>query len=268
MYVFQKGLKHRVKISKKQYKSTNNDTADNSMSTTLNERKKESYKIFDEIAGTYDGLNKFLSMGIDVYWRNQLLKNLPCKNNIKALDLACGTGDVPIVLAQSKYIDSIVGMDLSQEMINIGQNKIRKKNLTEKVKLNHGDATSLPQADSSIDLVTISFGIRNFSDSDKSLREINRVLTPGGRLLITELTVPQNFLIRMVYFFYFRFVLPTIGNTVSGHKDAYSYLNRTVEDYPCGKDFEKKMIKAGLINTSHTPLTFGIATLYIGEKSQ
>ena len=237
------------------------------MSTNLNARKKESYKIFDEIAGTYDGLNKFLSMGIDIYWRNKLLKNLPAKNKMKALDLACGTGDVPIVLAKSHLIDSIEGMDLSKEMISVGQRKIQKKNLTQKITLNHGDATSLPQEDSTIDLVTISFGIRNFSDSDQSLREINRVLTPGGRLLITELTVPQNFIIRMVYFFYFRFVLPTIGNIVSGHKDAYTYLNKTVEDFPCGKEFEKKMIKAGFINTSHIPLTFGIATLYRGEKS-
>jgi demethylmenaquinone methyltransferase / 2-methoxy-6-polyprenyl-1,4-benzoquinol methylase len=237
------------------------------VSTTLNTRKKDSYKIFDEIAGTYDGLNKFLSMGIDIYWRNKLLKNLPSKTDMKALDLACGTGDVPIVLSKSKLITSIEGMDLSQEMIRIGLKKINDKNLSHKIKLNHGDATSLPHSDSSVDLVTISFGIRNFSDSDKSLREINRVLSAGGKLLITELTVPQNFLIRILYFLYFRFVLPLIGNIVSGHKDAYTYLNKTVEDFPCGKEFEVKMINAGFINTSYSPLTFGIATLYIGEKA-
>ena len=144
---------------------------------------------------------------------------------------------------------------------------MKDKNLTDKVSLNLGDATCLPHNDGTIDLVTISFGIRNFSNPDLSLREINRVLTPGGRILITELTIPQNFLIRMVYFFYFRFVLPTIGNIVSGHRDAYTYLNKTVEDFPCGEKFESKIINAGFINTSFTPLTFGIATLYIGEKA-
>jgi demethylmenaquinone methyltransferase / 2-methoxy-6-polyprenyl-1,4-benzoquinol methylase len=237
------------------------------MSTTLNTRKKESYKIFDEIASTYDGLNKFLSMGIDIYWRSKLLKNLPNKTNMKALDLACGTGDVPVVLSKSKDIDSIEGLDLSKEMINVGLKKIKEKNLSHKISLKLGDGTSLPHADLSVDLVTISFGIRNFSDSDQSLREINRVLTNGGRLLITELTVPQNILVRMVYFFYFRFILPIIGNIVSGHKDAYTYLNQTVEDFPCGKEFENKMTNAGFVNTSFTPLTFGIATLYIGEKA-
>ena len=236
------------------------------MTPSLNARKKESYKIFDEIAGSYDFLNRFLSIGIDTYWRRKLLKKLPEKPTIKALDLACGTGDVPLVLIKNPKVTKVEGLDLSKEMIQIGDRKIKKKNLSHKIKLKHGDATSLNYPDQSLDLVTISFGIRNFDDPEKSLSEIYRVLTPGGKVLITELTVPENRLIKFIYTLYFRFILPNIGNLLSGHKDAYTYLNKTVEDFPSGKQFEKKLISSQFKKTAYTPLTFGIATLYEGEK--
>lgn len=234
--------------------------------TSISDRKKESYKIFDDIAKTYDFLNHFLSMGIDIYWRNQFLKNLPRKDKINALDLACGTGDVGLTLSKAANIQKITGLDLSRGMIEIGQAKILKKNLQNKIQLMIGDGTHLEMADASVDLVTISFGIRNFNHPQKSLEEIHRVLKKDGRVMIIEFSIPKNPFIKNFYFFYFRHLLPFIGNIVSKHRDAYTYLNQSVEDFPYGESFLKLMRNAGFQNPKATPLTFGIATLYIGDK--
>jgi len=233
---------------------------------TISTRKNESYKIFDEIAYTYDFLNHFLSFGIDLYWRKKFLKNLPEKEKISALDLATGTGDVPIVLAKEPRIASIKGIDRSKKMVALGNFKITKKNLSNKVTLEMGDGVDIPFPDNTFDLVTISFGIRNFSDPQKSLKNILRVLKPGGRLLIMEFALPKNLLIRKIYFLYFRNILPFIGNLLSGHGDAYSYLNKTVEDFPHGEEFKKWVDAAGFANTSFQGFTFGIVNLYRGDK--
>ena len=153
---------------------------------TLSTRKIESYKIFDEIANTYDFLNHFLSFGIDLYWRKKFLKNLPDGDALSVLDLATGTGDVPIVLTQEQRVKSVTGIDRSKEMIARGNFKIIKKNLSKKVSLEIGDGVDIPFPDNSFDLVTISFGIRNFPDPQKSLRNIYRVLKPNGRVLLVE----------------------------------------------------------------------------------
>lgn len=236
------------------------------MTHALSDRKKESYKIFDEIAGTYDFLNHFLSLGIDIYWRNKFLKNLPDHESINALDLATGTGDVPLTLIKDKRVKKITGIDLSEGMINIGIKKIKEKKLDQKIILLKGDAVHIPCADNIFHLTTISFGIRNFSDPATSLQNINRVLKTNGRLMIMEFSIPTNFIIRRFYFFYFRNILPFIGNLFSKHKDAYTYLNQSVEDFPYGNDFLILMKNAGFTNLKFTPLTFGIATLYIGDK--
>lgn len=232
----------------------------------LDNRKKESYKIFDEIAGTYDFLNRLLSFGIDVYWRTKFLKNLPNKKEIHALDLATGTGDVPVVLVKDKRVTKVTGLDLSKGMVELGKKKIAQKKLDDKVSLHIGDGVEIPAADSTFDLVTISFGIRNFPDPQRSLVNIERVLTSGGRCMIMEFSLPKNPFFRAIYFFYFRHLLPFVGNIVSKHKDAYSYLNESVEDFPYGDAFEDMMRKANLKNVHRKELTFGIATLYIGDK--
>lgn len=236
------------------------------MSDALTDRKKESYKIFDEIAGTYDFLNHFLSLGIDIYWRKKLLANLPEVDSINALDLATGTGDVPLTLISDSRVKKITGLDLSEGMINLGIQKVKNKNLENKIILLKGDGVHIPCADNVFDVTTISFGIRNFSDPAVSLQNIHRVLKPHGRLMIMEFSIPANFLVRNLYFFYFRNILPFIGNLFSKHKDAYTYLNETVEDFPYGNDFLVLMKNAGFTNLKFTPLTFGIATLYIGDK--
>ncbi|MFA6238539.1 MAG: bifunctional demethylmenaquinone methyltransferase/2-methoxy-6-polyprenyl-1,4-benzoquinol methylase UbiE [Bacteriovorax sp.] len=232
----------------------------------ISERKKESYKIFNEIASTYDFLNHTLSLGIDVYWRKKLLKHLPQKESINALDLATGTGDVALTLATDPKIKKITGIDLSKAMIDIGVQKVKRKGLEKKIFLMLGDGVNIPAADNAFDLTTISFGIRNFSDPQKSLHDIHRVLKDDGRLMIMEFAIPTNPIIRSVYFFYFRYLLPRIGNLVSKHKDAYTYLNKSVEDFPYGEKFLKMMEIAEFKNLQMKPLTFGIAMLYIGDK--
>lgn len=236
------------------------------MELKLSQRKKESYKIFDDIAPTYDFLNHFLSFGIDIYWRNKLLKHLPKNESINSLDLACGTGDVGITLIKSPNIKKVTGLDLSKGMIEVGKSKLKKKNLDSKIQLLIGDAVNIPAANNTFDLTTISFGIRNFSDAQKSLIDIHRVLKNNGRLMVMEFSIPKNFIFRQIYFFYFRHILPFIGNLVSKHGDAYTYLNKTVEDFPYGEDFLKLMKNAGFKQCKCIPLTFGIASLYIGDK--
>ena len=236
------------------------------MTNELDARKKESYKIFDDIAGTYDLLNHSLSMGIDVYWRNRMLKHLPNKESINALDLATGTGDVALTLVKDKRVKKITGLDLSKGMIDVGIQKVKKKGLDKKIFLMLGDGVNIPTGDAAFDLTTISFGIRNFSDPQKSLHDIHRVLKKDGRLMIMEFSIPTNFIVSNVYFFYFRHLLPFIGNIVSKHKDAYTYLNKSVEDFPYGEKFLGMMKTAGFQDLKMIPLTFGIATLYIGDK--
>ena len=236
------------------------------MSSALQGRKKESYKIFDDIAGTYDFLNHILSCGIDIYWRKKLLKNLPQKVNLKVMDLATGTGDVALVLGKDKRVSKVEGLDMSQGMINVGRQKVLKQNLESKITMEIGDGCNLPKEDNTYDAATLSFGIRNFPDAQKGLREIKRVLKPGGRALVMEFGLPSNFLVRGFYLMYFRYILPFVGNIVSKHKDAYSYLNQTVEDFPYGKDFTDMMVAEGYKNIKIIPLTFGIANLYVGEK--
>lgn len=238
------------------------------MNQDIRERKKDSYKIFNEIASTYDLLNHTLSFGIDIYWRNLLLKYLPNKESINALDLATGTGDVALTLIKDPKVKKITGLDLSKGMVDIGKEKIKKKGLEKKIFLMLGDAVNIPAADNTFDLTTISFGIRNFSDPQKSLHDIYRVLKDDGRVMIMEFAIPKNPIIRAIYFFYFRHFLPKIGNLVSKHKDAYTYLNQSVEDFPYGESFLAMMSSAGFKNLTARPLTFGIAMLYIGDKSK
>lgn len=233
--------------------------------TTVKSRKPESWKIFDDIAPTYDFLNHFLSLGIDVLWRKSFISNLPERSNMIAYDLATGTGDVALTLAADPKIKKVVGMDLSVGMLDFAKTKVIKKNLTQKVKLEVGDGVNIPKEDSSADVVTVAFGIRNFPNPQESLINMKRVLKPGGRAMIMEFSLPKNIIVRWAYLLYFRHILPFIGNALSKNKDAYTYLNESVEEFPYGSDFTDMMEIAGLKNIRIHPLTFGIASLYIGD---
>ncbi len=236
------------------------------MSDALEERKKESYKIFDEIAGRYDLLNRILSFGIDIYWRKQLRNWLPLKENLKVLDLATGTADVALELAKDPRITTIEGIDPSKEMIEVGKEKVKDKSLENKISLEVGNGEDINRQDNSYDITTIAFGIRNYGNPLQGLKEKYRVLKPGGISLILEFSIPQTPLFKSLYLFYFRTILPTVGNIVSKHQDAYTYLNKTAEKFPYGRDFIQMMQQAGFKNIKAKTLTFGIATLYYGEK--
>lgn len=238
------------------------------MNEALSHRKKESYKIFNEIAERYDFLNRVLSLGIDIYWRKQLKAWLPKKENLKILDLATGTADVALELSSDPKVQKIEGIDPSEMMIHYGIEKVKERGLEEKISLEVGNGEFIQRGDNTYDITTISFGIRNYGDPMKGLQEKYRVLKPKGRSLILEFSIPTAPVLKQLYLFYFRNVLPTLGNIVSKHKDAYTYLNKTAESFPYGEQFKTMMRDAGYINIRSKTLTFGIATLYQGEKAE
>ncbi len=223
--------------------------------------------MFDRIAHRYDLLNRLLSMRQDVAWRKKLARYLPDYQPLWLLDLATGTGDVAItLLRRDSRVTRALGVDMSEKMLDEGRLKLEKLRLTDAIQLQTGDATALELADNTFDVTTIAFGIRNVMDPSVSLKEMIRVLKPGGRSLILEFSLPGNVLMRGLYLFYFRHVLPKVGALISGDSHAYNYLNQTVETFPYGRAFCRLMEKAGFRNVSAHPLTFGIATIYQGDK--
>lgn len=226
------------------------------------------WRMFDRIAHRYDLLNRLLSMRQDVAWRKRLAKLLPERDDLRVLDLATGTGDVLLTLrAASSRVRSGVGMDMSGKMLYIGKDKFEDSGQASALQMVRGDAMRIAAAKETFDVVTISFGIRNVLDVDAALREMYRVLKPGGRVLILEFSLPDNPLMRSAYLLYFRNVLPRIGGLVSGDSYAYRYLNQTVETFPYGEAFATLMRNANFANVSMTQLTFGIATIYQGDKT-
>lgn len=222
--------------------------------------------MFDQIAGTYDLTNRILSGRQDVRWRRSLQKHLPQNRPVRLLDLATGTGDQILHLLEAgARLENPVGLDMSKEMLEIGRQKMKARSL-DSVQMIHGNACELPFEDKSFDVVTMSFGIRNVPDVPKCLREIARVLKPGGRALILEFGLPQNFVFRKGYLFYFRHVLPRLGGMISGNTKAYQYLNSSVEDFPYGESFVALMKPAGFSKVKVEDKFLGIACLYIGDK--
>lgn len=237
----------------------------------MDEDKKQSrtgiWKMFDEISSTYDFLNHFLSFGIDIYWRKKVVNFLPKTPDIRLLDLATGTADQLItILKKAKHVKNALGIDLSKEMIRIGQKKIIDKPYSHQVTLMEGDATSISLNDESVDCVTMSFGIRNVTNIAQCLNECFRVLAPNGRAIILEFSIPKNPIIKFFHLLYLRSILPLIGGLISRKADAYKYLNKTVETFIYGKQFCNQMKKSGFYRVKAYPLTFGVVTLYVGEK--
>ncbi len=225
------------------------------------------WPMFDRIAHRYDLLNRLLSGRQDVVWRKKLLQFIPNRKNIHLLDVATGTGDVMLTALDGvQDVQKAVGLDMSQEMLKQAQVKIDHKGYHSVATVEVANAEELPFEDESFDVVTIAFGIRNIPDYEKAIRDMFRVLNEGGRLLILEFSLPKNPLIRWPYLIYFRYVLPWIGGLLSGDREAYAYLNQSVEAFPYGERFADILKQSGFFSVRLKPLTFGIANIYCAEK--
>lgn len=227
------------------------------------EEKQHIGEIFDRIAGTYDGLNHGLSLNIDKRWRRKAVKQMQPARRV--LDVAIGTADLTIEMMQQGKAEQVTGLDLSLEMMAIGEEKCEAKHLAVDFVL--GNAQSMPFEEASFDAVTCAFGCRNFQNLDEGLREMSRVLKPGGQVTILEFAYPTSCLVRACYDIYFTRVLPLIGRIVSKDKTAYTYLNKSVKSFCWGEAFIQHLHDAGFAEEHFTSLTFGIAMVYTAVKS-
>jgi demethylmenaquinone methyltransferase/2-methoxy-6-polyprenyl-1,4-benzoquinol methylase len=222
--------------------------------------------MFDRISPKYDALNHLLSLNIDKVWRRKTAKAVAKSQPKTILDLATGTADLAIALAKCNSQAHIIGMDISEKMLEIGKEKVSKKGLANQIELRLGDAATLPFESNTFDAVTVAFGVRNFENLEHGLSEIQRVLKPNGRAVILEFSMPERFPIKQLYALYFKHLLPAIGKAVSKDGNAYSYLPLSVEQFPKPKVFLRMLAEKGLENGMAKPLSFGIATLYTSTK--
>ncbi len=224
--------------------------------------------MFDRISPSYDRLNHLLSYNIDKVWRRKTAKIVACYSPKTILDLATGTADLAIQLAKRNPQAHIIGTDISEKMLEIGQAKIAKEKLENQIELRLGDATALPFEDNSFDTVTVAFGVRNFENMKQGLSEIHRVLKPNGQAFILEFSMPEKFPIKQVYRLYFKHILPKIGKWVSKDASAYTYLPESVERFPKPLEFLRLLSSAGLTESTIRHFGHSIATLYSVTKSK
>ena len=230
------------------------------------QEKERTAEMFNDIAGSYDFLNHFLSAGIDKSWRKRAIKFLKEQEPQQILDIATGTADLAIQ-ALTLNPEKVTGVDIAEKMLEIGRKKITKKKLEGKIELLKGDACNLPFDDNSFDAVTVAFGVRNFENLAKGLGEMNRVMKGGGMCVILEFSNPKGFPMKQLYNLYFRSILPTIGKMVSKHSSAYTYLPETVKAFPDGSRFVEIMEDAGYEQVERHNLTLGVASIYTGIKT-
>ena len=230
------------------------------------EKVKLVEEMFNNIAPTYDRLNHLMSFDIDKGWRRKAINALSPYNPRKILDVATGTGDFAILAAKMLRPDSLVGCDISEGMMEVGRKKVSELSLDSVISFAKEDCMQLSFADNTFDAVTAAFGIRNFPDLDKGLREMCRVLKQGGHLCIVELTEPVSFPMKQLFGIYSHTVLPLVGRMISKDTSAYGYLTATIEAFPQGERMMDILVKAGFSDASFQRLTFGICTLYIATK--
>ena len=229
-------------------------------------KKEQVAGMFNDIAKRYDFLNRFLSAGIDIGWRKKGLKQLVAIKPTTLLDVATGTADVAILASSMLNPEKIIGIDISDGMLEIGRQKIKKLSLENKIELINGDSEAIKFEDNSFDAVTVSFGVRNFQDLEKGLSEIKRVLKPGGKLMVLEFSKPKLPLVKAVYNFYMKLVTPNMGRLFSKNKNAYKYLDESIKKFPEGKNFINVLDKLGYKETYNKTLSLGICSIYCGIK--
>lgn len=228
-------------------------------------KKQQVAGMFDDIAYRYDFLNRFLSGGIDVWWRKKLIRQLRPLQPRSLLDIATGTGDVAILAWKILRPEKIVGMDISEGMLEIGRKKIAKHLLNNHIELVKGDSEAINSASGSFDAVTVAFGVRNFEDLEQGLSEIHRVLRPGGQLAVLEFSRPRG-PFRWIYNIYMQYLAPAIGKIFSRNRAAYQYLHSSVKAFPEGETFLHVLQQVGFTDTSLKRLSLGICTIYCGKK--
>ena len=231
-----------------------------------NSKKKQVEQMFDNISSNYDFLNHFLSFGIDHIWRNKAIKIVAEDQPKFILDVATGTGDLAFTAQKKINPDKIIGLDLSNGMLEVGRAKIQKRNLNDKLEFIQGDSEELPFEDEYFDAVMVSFGVRNFENLNKGLSEIIRVLKKGGKIVVLEFSKPKTFPIKQGYHIYSKYILPVFGSLISKDKSAYHYLPESVAAFPEGNDFLNELMKVGFNESKFDKLSGGIASIYSAIK--
>lgn len=229
-------------------------------------KKQQVAEMFDRIAFRYDFMNRFLSAGIDKGWRRKALQMLAKEKPKIMLDVATGTGDVAIMAYELLKPEKITGIDISDKMLEIGREKVLKLGLDKQIELQSGDSEAINFSDNTFDAVTVAFGVRNFERLEQGLKEISRVLKPGGKLIILEFSKPKITGIAQLYNLYMEMVAPRVASVVSKNKKAYQYLTESVQQFPEGKDFVGILNNVGFRNTSCKKLSLGICSIYCGIK--
>ncbi|WP_120199561.1 bifunctional demethylmenaquinone methyltransferase/2-methoxy-6-polyprenyl-1,4-benzoquinol methylase UbiE [Ichthyenterobacterium magnum] len=228
-------------------------------------KKQQVTQMFDNISKEYDGLNRVISFGIDIKWRNKVVDIVTKTKPETILDIATGTGDLAISLIKTNA-KAITGLDISDGMLEVGRQKIAKKNLDHVIKMVIGDSENLPFEDNTFDAITVAFGVRNFENLEKGLSEIHRVLKPNGIFVILETSVPTKTPFKQGYTMYTKYILPTIGRLFSKDKSAYQYLSDSASVFPFGEALNNILRKIGFNNVEDKPQTFGVATIYAAYK--
>jgi len=229
-------------------------------------KKQQVADMFNNISKTYDFLNHFLSLGIDIIWRKKAINELKKDQPKLILDVATGTGDFAFEALSILKPDKIIGVDISQGMLDIAKQKIAKRNLGSHFEVKLGDSEKLPFNANEFDAVTVAYGVRNFENLEAGLADIQRVLKPGGKAVVLEFSKPKVFPVKQLYKFYFNYITPGIGKLFSKDSRAYSYLPESVAAFPDGETFTALMDKVGFKNTKCRPLAFGICSIYTGIK--
>ncbi len=233
---------------------------------TEESKKNQVRQMFNNIAFRYDFLNRLLSMGIDKGWRKKVIALIKKKESLNILDIATGTGDLALELGQALPKAKVIGLDLAPQMLEIGRQKAQKKGMSESISFIEGDAENLPFQDNSFDAITVAFGVRNFETPLKGLKEMNRVLKPGGQLIVLEFSKTRSKFFKGIFNFYFKYILPQIGRLISKDARAYQYLYDSVQAFPSGNEFLNLLDQSGYRAEKWIPLTFGVCSIYYGEK--
>jgi len=230
------------------------------------QKKEQVAEMFNDISGKYDFMNRFLSAGTDVGWRKKAIAELKSLNPKNLLDVATGTGDMAILTYSILQPSNITGIDISTGMLEVGRKKISEKGLGSHIELLTGDSETIIFGDNTFDAITVAFGVRNFQNLEKGLKEMLRVLKPGGKLVVLEFSRPKNFVFKGVYNLYMNFIAPSFGKMFAKNKKAYRYLNDSVQAFPERQQFTNILKSAGYRDTYYKTLSLGICSIYCGSK--